>query len=354
MRYFIVFISLFMLCFGAVQAQPGKKKHHGKDFRKIKSPVIKYKKKTATKKNNSKEKRNNETDDFTLGRIPSLVSEDTSSIKLGEPSLVEIDEEVRFDSAWIKTDQYYSVIDDDVYADDLRVSKFYSIWNTSSIDPYDIDAKSFNDTIPLLLYTPSKGLGWSVPLKGRVVVNSKFGFRWGRAHTGTDLDLNVGDTVLAAFDGVVRLTEYKASGYGNHIVIRHQNGLETLYGHLSKIGVKVGQYVKAGQMIGWGGNTGRSTGPHLHFETRFQGNPFNPEFIFDFEGKSIKYQTFNLMPQHFRYAQRARQTVWHKVRAGETLQKISRRYGVTAEELASINNVAPSSKLKPGRRIRIK
>ena len=125
--------------------------------------------------------------------------------------------------------------------------------------------------------------GYVAPVKGKLV--SAFGYRprFGRMHRGVDLDLNVGDTVVAAFDGRVRITKFERRGYGYYVVLRHDNGLETIYGHLSRFLVKPDQYVKAGQPIALGGNTGRSTGPHLHFETRFMGIALNPASIIDFE-----------------------------------------------------------------------
>lgn len=125
--------------------------------------------------------------------------------------------------------------------------------------------------------------GYVAPVKGKLV--SSFGYRprFGRMHRGVDLDLNVGDTVVAAFDGRVRITKFERRGYGYYVVLRHDNGLETVYGHLSRFLVKPDQYVKAGQPIALGGNTGRSTGPHLHFETRFMGIALNPASIIDFE-----------------------------------------------------------------------
>ena len=120
------------------------------------------------------------------------------------------------------------------------------------------------------------------PVKGQVT--SPYGWRasFGRMHRGVDLRLSVGDTVVSAFDGKVRLTKFEAKGYGYYVVVRHDNGLETVYGHLSKFLVKPGQRIRAGQPIALGGNTGRSTGPHLHFETRFLGLAVNPEAIIDF------------------------------------------------------------------------
>src|SRR5574344_1714449 len=116
---------------------------------------------------------------------------------------------------------------------------------------------------------------FAMPTPSRVIT-STFGPRWGRMHKGLDIKVYTGDTISAAFDGRVRVVKYERRGYGNYIVIRHNNGLETIYGHLSKQLVREDQYVRAGEPIGLGGNTGRSTGSHLHFETRFLGQAINP------------------------------------------------------------------------------
>ena len=118
-------------------------------------------------------------------------------------------------------------------------------------------------------------------------ITSKCGPRWRRMHNGLDIKVYIGDTIRAAFDGRVRMVKYERRGYGKYVVIRHDNGLETIYGHLSKQIVDEDQYVKAGDPIGLGGNTGRSTGSHLHFETRFLGEVINPEFMFDFPNQDI-------------------------------------------------------------------
>lgn len=125
--------------------------------------------------------------------------------------------------------------------------------------------------------------GFVAPVRGKLTSPYGWRARFGRMHRGVDLNLHVGDSVVSAFDGKVRLVKYEANGYGNYVVVRHDNGLETVYGHLSRALVKPGQRVRAGQLIAKGGNTGRSTGPHLHFETRFMGLPVNPEAIIDFD-----------------------------------------------------------------------
>ena len=133
--------------------------------------------------------------------------------------------------------------------------------------------------------------GFCMPTTSRQVT-SNFGPRWGRQHAGLDIKVYIGDTIRAAFDGKVRITQYNGSGYGYHVVIRHPNGLETLYGHLSKIIAKENQVVHAGDVIGLGGNTGRSTGSHLHFETRICGKAINPALMFDFQNQDVTGNSF--------------------------------------------------------------
>lgn len=156
------------------------------------------------------------------------------------------------------------------------VSSLYDGWKNERVnltcvipDSYDIDLRGF--TMP----TTSK------------LITSPYGERWGRIHKGVDIKVYTGDTIRSAFDGKVRIVKYDANGYGNYVVIRHSNGLETVYAHLSKHIVKENQYVKSGEPIGLGGNTGRSTGSHLHFETRLCGLALNPSLMFDFKMQDV-------------------------------------------------------------------
>lgn len=135
--------------------------------------------------------------------------------------------------------------------------------------------------------------GFHMPTPSRKI-NSPFGPRWGRQHEGLDIKVYIGDTIRAAFDGKVRICKYNGGGYGYYIVIRHPNGLETLYGHLSKQIVKKDQIVRAGEPIGLGGNTGKSNGSHLHFETRVLGQPINPALMFDFVNQDVTGDFFVL------------------------------------------------------------
>ncbi|MCH5213719.1 MAG: M23 family metallopeptidase [Muribaculaceae bacterium] len=147
-------------------------------------------------------------------------------------------------------------------------------WNSRRVNPFNENEVPDRFVINVTNYV--------MPVPGHVTSNYGYRPKFGRMHKGVDLKLNSNDTVVAAFSGKVRVVNYEGNGYGNYVIIRHPNGLETVYGHLNKQLVKENQVVTAGQPIGLGGSTGRSTGPHLHFETRFMGYPINPAAIFDF------------------------------------------------------------------------
>lgn len=209
--------------------------------------------------------------------------------------------------------------------------------------------------------------GFVMPLE-RKQVTSHYGYRasFGRMHYGTDLAVSVGDTVRAAFSGKVRIASYEARGYGNYIVIRHPNGLETVYGHLHRRIATEGTIVQAGEPIGLAGNTGRSTGPHLHFEARFMGIPLNPGELFDFEMGTPRYDSYAFHKHNYRRAASSTRSIAHRkssapngkaqsirtyrVRKGDTLSGIARQHGVSVQELKRLNG---SGKLKAGRSIRI-
>jgi len=171
---------------------------------------------------------------------------------------------------------------------------FYYNWDTNALDPYRFNVRNFNHEIPVTILHSE--CNYVVPIVGRL--NSGFGWRGGIPHQGIDLQLRTGDSVAAAFDGVVRMSRWY-SGYGNCVIVRHYNGFETLYGHLSQRYVKPGQLVNAGEVLGLGGSTGRSTGPHLHFETRFLGRPINPMRIIDFKGDSLVTSTLMISKNTF-------------------------------------------------------
>lgn len=191
-------------------------------------------------------------------------------------------------------------------------------------------------------------------------ITSPFGPRWRRMHNGLDLKVNIGDTIVAAFDGKVRIVRYERRGYGKYVVIRHDNGLETIYGHLSKQLVEENQLVKAGEVIGLGGNTGRSTGSHLHFETRFLGIAINPVLMFDFPKQDIVADTYTFRKS--KGGQRAGAhnaqlasdgTIrYHKVKSGDTLSRIAKLRGVSISTLCKLNRITTKTILRPGQVLR--
>ena len=227
-----------------------------------------------------------------------------------------------------------------------------------------------------------------MPTESRVVT-SNFGPRWGRTHKGIDIKVYIGDNKRAEFTGKVRMVKYEAAGYGKYVVIRHQNGLETIYGHMSNWLVKEDEVVKAGQPIGLGGNTGRSTGSHLHFETRLCGVALNPALMFDFRNQDVvddyymfrkdRYESESIAANQLRgkvgngsytaaevrgektqanNAKKERienknsEIRYHKVAAGETLYSIAKRRKVTVDDLCRLNHLTRDIKVRPGQLLR--
>ena len=250
-------------------------------------------------------------------------------------------------------------------------SELYQEWDnryahkrTQMPDTFKIDLRHF------CMPTPSR------------VVTSNFGNRWGRPHKGLDIKVYIGDTIRAAFSGKVRIVRYEAGGYGKYIVIRHPNGLETIYGHLSEQLVSENQSVKAGEVIGLGGNTGRSTGSHLHFETRLCGVALNPALMFDFRNQDVTgdYYVYNVNTYDEESVEATRlrgkvgnggytrdlvqngepgsykdkkhadndELLYHKVKNGETLASIAKLRGVTVEKICSLNHLSANAKVRPG------
>ncbi|MBL6964291.1 MAG: peptidoglycan DD-metalloendopeptidase family protein [Bacteroidetes bacterium] len=231
--------------------------------------------------------------------------------------------------------------------DSISNNYVYSIWNEKKIDPYKINLARKTDTTQLVLVHDS--FIYVHPVKD--VINSVFGMRGYRFHYGMDIELDTGDSVLCAFDGKVRFAKYY-SGYGNVVVVTHINGLETLYAHLSRIKVEVGEKLKAGQLVGLGGATGRATGSHLHFEVRFMGKAMDPRIIIDFDNYILISDTLNLCCHTYEYLIERSKTKYHYVRSGDTLYRISRMHGVSIDRLCALNGINRNTTLKIGRPIR--
>jgi murein DD-endopeptidase MepM/ murein hydrolase activator NlpD len=179
-----------------------------------------------------------------------------------------------------------------------------------------------------------------------------------RVHQGLDIKVQTGDTIYAAFDGKVRITSYQRRGYGHYVVVRHNNGIETLYAHLSKKLVKVNQNVKAGEPIGLGGNTGRSSGSHLHFETILMGKSIDPALMFDFKNQKVTGDYYMYRKPGSRYVENGKVKVagpepkFHKVKSGDTIEKIARKYGVSQRRIFELNKLNSNSIIRPGQNLR--
>ncbi len=237
--------------------------------------------------------------------------------------------------------------------DSVRLIPSYLLYGEFDTDViFDRKSTLVTDTSTLCL--SRSACDNAMPICGRIT--SPFGHRHRRMHYGVDLKLQDGDPVHCAFDGMVRISRYHPQ-FGNVVVVRHANGLETLYGHLSARNVEAGDAVDAGQVIGLGGNTGRSTGSHLHFETRYLGHPIDPQLLFDLSEGTLRSSTLHVHPGLFAVPKKATDTArahrWHVVRRGDTLSAIARRYRTTVSALCKANRLGRSSKLRPGQRLRI-
>lgn len=233
-------------------------------------------------------------------------------------------------------------------------------WSTEIIHAFkEMDVKDLPEEIDLCLVDSLNS--YCVPYKNKVY--SGYKFRRRRPHRGVDLTLAKGDTIRAAFNGVVRYSRGGSvtGGYGNLVVIRHTNGLETYYGHLSSRKVAPGDIVKAGEVIGLGGSTGHSTGPHLHFETRYMGKAFDPERVFDFENGTLRDTILSVKKHYFseysHYGQTDQESkeaagrIVYKVRSGDTLGKIAGKYGTTVSKICKLNGIKSTSTLRIGQRL---
>ena len=267
------------------------------------------------------------------------------------------------DGTWqyYKTPEYQKVTD-----------VFDECWSNTGANPYGID----------LADVPSQWSVWCVdsldqyhcPYQGDVYHRGKFGMRRGRRHQGVDLPLKTGEPIYATFTGKVRVSKYWGA-YGNIVIIRHENGIETFYAHLSQRLVEANDWVNAGDVIGYGGSTGRSTGPHLHFETRYKGYAFDPQWLIDFKTGQLRHRLFVLKKKYFDIysnyeqdfedefknheedkaedAERAAMK-YYTIRSGDTLSKIARNNGTTVSELCRLNGMSQNATLRIGKRIRVR
>lgn len=255
---------------------------------------------------------------------------------------------------------------------------FRSAWKTNELNPYRSKLEDLPYRVTLCLADSASR--FCCPNK--VKVFSPFGWRRRRNHTGVDLPLSTGTPVYAAFDGRVRVSMYNR-GYGNVVVVRHASGLETTYAHLKERNVQSGDYVSAGDVIGLGGSTGRSTGPHLHFETRYEGYAFDPQWLIDFETGTLRHGYFVLKRKYLsntsryypesedeedeiykaeeqdraeaeRIAKEMAAAQYHTVKSGDTLYGLAAKYHTTVGAICKLNGISASTPLKIGKKLRVK
>jgi murein DD-endopeptidase MepM/ murein hydrolase activator NlpD len=272
------------------------------------------------------------------------------------PSLPKIRIEINIPPSEIRylpdiEDRYLDLDEDSGSEGVIPADDLYAIWDNLKVNPYKIPSDSIllNDSVSLNLSE------FVFPLAKHYRVTSEFGPRRYRFHYGIDLKVYKGDSILNVMDGMVRISK-RIGAYGNLVVIRHNNGLESFYGHLSKILVKQDQAVKAGDLIGLGGSTGRSTGTHLHFELRYLGQCVNPRDLIDFDSLHVKSDTVLLTQRNFDYRKSAVSSaitsgrVW-TVKSGDSLSAIAKRTGSSVKRLCYLNGITTKTIIRPGRKL---
>jgi hypothetical protein len=230
--------------------------------------------------------------------------------------------------------------------EDDSTGMFSNGWNNQQIWGFcRMSPDSVRDTV---LYLTNQDHVFCVPYSGKFLR----GFMY--THKGLDIRAVMGDTVRAAFDGVVRYAKYNRGGFGNLVILRHYNGLETYYAHMSKIRVKVNQVVKAGDLVGLIGSTGRSRGPHLHFEVRYKDVPLDPMKMIDYDTGKLISNTFPVTKKVFYPDDYDVNAVYHKIRSGDTLGSLARKYHTSVKEICAMNKIRANTTLKVGRTIRVR
>lgn len=239
---------------------------------------------------------------------------------------------------------------DDLMEDHPADDIYNSIWTPEKVNPYQLPIDSLKDSIRI------DCSGFVMPYKGHIT--SKFGPRKYRYHYGTDIKLQTGDTVYCSWEGQVRIVRYDPKGYGNFAVVRHPNGFETVYAHLSRVLVEENEHITAGEIIGLGGNTGRSTGSHLHYEIRYLGNAINTELLVDYQNFGMRDSVYTINKRStFHYQQQLKemqQAKYVTVKSGDNLSALARRYGTSVNALCRLNGIKPNTIIRIGQRLRVR
>ena len=227
-------------------------------------------------------------------------------------------------------------------------SIYHFIWTDERVNPYGTMFDSLKEDVHIPM------AGFCLPAPG--YVTSQYGWRRYRMHKGTDIKVQIGDSIRSAWDGQVRIVGWDPRGYGYFVVVRHDNGLETVYGHMSRPLVDEYERVSAGYVLGLGGNTGRSTGSHLHFEIRYLGEAINPENFINFTSGELKNKEEYVIGVKAMKQARAEQAAmkYHKVRSGDTLSGIAKKYGTTVKKLCQLNKIKETKILQIGQKIRVR
>jgi len=222
------------------------------------------------------------------------------------------------------------------------------IWTDERVNPYGTMFDSLKDDVHIPM------AGFCLPAPG--YITSSFGWRRNRMHKGTDIKVQVGDSIRAAWGGQVRIVGWDPRGYGYFVVMRHDNGLETIYGHLSRPLVDEYEQVPAGYVLGLGGNTGRSTGSHLHLEMRYLGEAFDPASVIDFTTGQLRNPNEYVIGIKAMKQKRAEQAAmqWYRVKQGDTLSGIAKKYGTSVKRLCQLNNIKETKVLQIGQKLRVR
>ena len=281
------------------------------------------------------------------------------TILVGEDSMV-----LYSDKSWERLDMigFEGVLSkelNEVINNELNIN-WVNPWVDNDVYTTENDLNKLMDTLWMCV-VDEEHPDFYIPNQGKV--NSRYGRRGRRYHKGIDLGFNNGDSIRCVFDGVVRYAKFNDGGYGNLVIVRHYNGLETYYAHLSKMNVYANQKVKAGDFLGLGGSTGRSTGPHLHFELRFYGFALDPASVIDFnKGELVSENLFihkGVFPYISTYTYVAQSNndnsskKYHTIKRGDTLYGLALKYKTSLNKICRLNNIKPEKVLQIGDKIRV-